>query len=145
MKTCDELVPRFCFFWILRKFLVFTLMVAEISWREEMDACRCWLKQFCLVPSCTRLKGKEMKEKIIKMNKCLHMHILAKKYGSSSFTWVIITMLVKFVYSEKATKVCEIFIVLLSYVVPVKSKVKILQTFVAFSGYMSFTPKKFLA
>ena len=82
VKTCDELLPRF-FFWILRKFLVFTLMVAEISWREEMDACRCWLKQFCLVPSCTRLKGKEMKEKIIKIYNCLHMNILAKKYGSS--------------------------------------------------------------
>ena len=32
---------------------------------------------------------------------------------------------VKFIYSEKATKFCEIFTLLLSYVVPVKSKVKI--------------------
>ena len=31
----------------------------------------------------------------------------------------------KFIYSEKATKFCEIFTLLLSYVVPVKSKVKI--------------------
>ena len=38
---------------------------------------------------------------------------------------------VKFIYSEKATKLCETL--LLSYVVPVKSKVKILQNFVAFS------------
>ena len=44
----------------------------------------------------------------------------------------------KFIYSEKATKVCKIFTLLLSYVVPVKSKVKILQNFVAFSGYMNF-------
>ena len=36
---------------------------------------------------------------------------------------------VKFIYSEKATKFCEIFNLLLSYVVPVKSKVKILETF----------------
>ena len=40
----------------------------------------------------------------------------------------------KFIYSEKATK----FNLLLSYVVPVKSKVKIAQNFVAFSEYMNF-------
>ena len=39
----------------------------------------------------------------------------------------------KFIYSEKATKFCEIFIIDLSYVVPVKSTVDILQNFVAFS------------
>ena len=38
-----------------------------------------------------------------------------------------------------ATKLCEIFTLLLSYVVPVKSKVKISQHFVAFSEYMNFT------
>ena len=31
----------------------------------------------------------------------------------------------KFIYSEKATKFCEIFTLILSYVVPVKSKVMI--------------------
>ena len=44
----------------------------------------------------------------------------------------------KLIYSEKAKKFCEIFTLLLSYVVPVKSKVKILQNFVAFSEYMNF-------
>ena len=44
----------------------------------------------------------------------------------------------KFLYSEKATKFCEIFTLLLSYVVPVKFKVKISQNFVAFSEYMNF-------
>ena len=44
----------------------------------------------------------------------------------------------KFIYSEKATKFCEISTLLLSYVVPVKSKVEILQNFVAFSEYMNF-------
>ena len=44
----------------------------------------------------------------------------------------------KFIYSEKATKFCEIFTLLLYYVVPVKSKVKILQNFVAFTEYVSF-------
>ena len=45
---------------------------------------------------------------------------------------------VKFIYSEKATKFCQIFPLLLSYVVPVKSKGKISQNFVAFSEYMNF-------
>ena len=51
--------------------------------------------------------------------------------------------LVKFIYSEKATKFCEIFTLLLSYVVPVKSKVKILQKFVAFLEYMKFSYQLF--
>ena len=42
-------------------------------------------------------------------------------------------MIIKFIYSEKATKLCEIFPVDLSYVVPVKSTVEISQNFVAFS------------
>ena len=45
---------------------------------------------------------------------------------------------VKFIYSEKATKVCEISTVDLSYVVPVKSTVEISQNLVAFSKYMNF-------
>ena len=44
----------------------------------------------------------------------------------------------KCIYSEKATKFCKIFTLLLSCVVPVKSKVKILQNFMAFSKYMNF-------
>ena len=43
----------------------------------------------------------------------------------------------KFIYSEKAAKFCEIFTVDLSYVVPVKSTVEILQNFEAFSEYMN--------
>ena len=47
----------------------------------------------------------------------------------------------KFIYSEKATKFCEISTLLLSYLVPVKSKVEISQNFLAFSQnmYMNFT------
>ena len=48
----------------------------------------------------------------------------------------------KLIYSEKATKFCKIFTLLLSYVAPVKSKMKILQNFVAFSEYMNFKTKK---
>ena len=55
----------------------------------------------------------------------------------------------KFIYSEKATKFCKIFTLLLSYVVPVKNKVKISQNFVAFSEYiyelyMTIKPTKIL-
>ena len=47
--------------------------------------------------------------------------------------------LLKFIYSEKATKFCEIYTVdLSSYVLPVKSTVEISQNFVAFSEYMNF-------
>ena len=48
--------------------------------------------------------------------------------------------MIKFVYSEKATKFCEIFTLLLSIVHTDKSKVKISQIFVAFSEYMNFRP-----
>ena len=44
----------------------------------------------------------------------------------------------KFIYSEKDTKFCKISTLILSYVVPVKSKVEISQNFVAFSEYMNF-------
>ena len=47
-------------------------------------------------------------------------------------------MQIKFIYYEKATKFCEIFIVDLSYVVMVKSTVEILRNIVAFSEYMNF-------
>ena len=51
---------------------------------------------------------------------------------------MFLTFLLKFIYSEKATKFCEISTLLLSYVVTDKSKVEILQNFVAFSEYMNF-------
>ena len=44
----------------------------------------------------------------------------------------------KFIYSEKVTKFCEIFPLLLTSVHTVKTKGKILQNFVAFSDYMNF-------
>ena len=45
---------------------------------------------------------------------------------------------VKFIYSEKETKFCEIFTSLLIAVHTVKTKVKISQNFVAFLEYMNF-------
>ena len=49
---------------------------------------------------------------------------------------------VKFIYSEKATKFCEISTVDLSCVVTVKSTVEISQNFQAFSEYMNFKKKR---
>ena len=46
--------------------------------------------------------------------------------------------LLKFIYSEKATKFCEIFPLLLTVCTVFKSRGKILQNFVAFSKYMNF-------
>ena len=57
-------------------------------------------------------------------------------FNSSEGTYYAVTL--KFIYSEKATKFCEISTLLLSYVVPVKSKVEISQNFVAFSEYVNF-------
>ena len=53
-------------------------------------------------------------------------------------------MYVKFIYSEKATKFCEIFTLLLTTVNTGKSKVKILQNLVAFSEYMNFNTQAYV-
>ena len=49
---------------------------------------------------------------------------------------------IKFIYSEKAIKFCEIFPLLLTVCTVVKSKGKISQNFVAFSEYMNFNLKE---
>ena len=48
-----------------------------------------------------------------------------------------LTLVLKFIYSEKAAKFCEIFLLLLTTVHTVKSKGKISQKFAAFSEYMN--------
>ena len=80
------------------------------------------------------LKHKKLTE-IYMRNKCLtclKKNCVCVKLGLKNATYV------KYIYSEKATKFCEIFTLLLSNVVPIKSNVKILQNFVAFSEYMNF-------
>ena len=46
--------------------------------------------------------------------------------------------MLKFIYSEKVTKFCETFPLLLTTVHTVESKGKISQNFVSFSEYMNF-------
>ena len=45
----------------------------------------------------------------------------------------------KFIYSEKATKFCEISTLDLTLCSSVKTKLEIMQNFVAFSEYINFT------
>ena len=49
--------------------------------------------------------------------------------------------MIKFIYSDKATKFCEIFTLLLTVCTVIKSKVKILQHFVAFLEYIKYKMK----
>ena len=53
-----------------------------------------------------------------------------------------ITPFLKFIYSEKAAKLCKISTLLLTGTTEDKSKVKISQNFVAFSDYMNFNTMK---
>ena len=66
------------------------------------------------------------------------VHKLVKD-GHGKLPVLEIFWLLKFIYSEKATKFSEISTLFLSYVVPVKSKVDISQNFVAFSEYINFS------
>ena len=75
---------------------------------------------------------------------CWHLKLKCTECGEIPDHWQYVTLSeeqplkVKFIYSEKVPKFCEISTLLLSYVVPVKSKVEISQNFVAFSEYMNF-------
>ena len=60
-------------------------------------------------------------------------------YWILSYVSTIKYILVKFIYSEKATNVCEISTVDFSHLVTVKSTVEISQNFVTFSESMYFT------
>ena len=72
-------------------------------------------------------------------------------YRSTWVRWVVefqtqgckISLILKFKYSEKATKFCEIFPLLLTVCTVVKSKGKISPNFVAFSEYMNFNKNFF--
>ena len=79
------------------------------------------------------------------MNKFLGFTATIKSLDSNKIFAIVEFLLskvgngiLKFIYSEKATKFCKISTLLLSYVVTVKSKVEIFQNFVAFSEYINF-------
>ena len=64
---------------------------------------------------------------------------LSRRTGPFLTVLKISAVFLKFIYSEKATQICEISTVDLSYVVTVKSTVEISQNFEAFSEYMNIT------
>ena len=68
---------------------------------------------------------------------CYSSYIVRKSYKYDIVSHFNLRCL-KFLYSEKATKFCEISTLLLSTVHAGKSKVEILQNFVTFSEYMNF-------
>ena len=71
----------------------------------------------------------------------LKLFIILHNFGNGFASRVVTQIFkpVKFIYSEKATKFCEIFTYLLTATTLDKSKVKILQHFVPFSEYMNFS------
>ena len=73
------------------------------------------------------------------------MNVIVIKTNNKNHTdFPMLNVKLKFIYSEKATKFCEIFTLLLTTEHTVKSKVKISQHFVAFSEYMNFTRSCFV-
>ena len=71
----------------------------------------------------------------------LYFLILDLVCNCKSKAWAYLfkpSVLLKYIYSEKATKFCKIFPIRLTVCTVVKSKGKISQNFVAFSEYMNF-------
>ena len=64
---------------------------------------------------------------------CKYIQTVPQEFGNT------FQLIAKFIYSEKATKFCEIFLLLLITVHTVKSKGKISKNVAAFSEYMNFT------
>ena len=121
-------LDKYFFTGYVTKFVYVTLFMCNIWWCKKYaltNRCRgCWVntKQMLSLPC-----------------KCLiYCHDrCSRRMNSCLWCFTKIGML-KFIYSEKATKFCKIFILLLTTAHTVKSKVKISQNFVAFSEYMNF-------
>ena len=114
--------PHYATKYLLTYFIDLMVYLRKYAWREQSEKC-----VFAFYPIiCIRTRSWDFiwKKLLEGIKKCV---IICSQHT------------VKFIYSEKATKICEIFSLLLSYAVPVKSKVKISQYFVAFSEYMNFT------
>ena len=64
--------------------------------------------------------------------------ILVQVLRAVGVLWIKIGQVIKFMYSEKATKFCEISTLILTDTTWDKSKVEVLQNFVGFSEYINF-------
>ena len=79
---------------------------------------------------------------LVKAEEWLHEGSIICPYCTvGNLTFVTSFLFLKFIYSEKATKFCEIFPLLLTVCTVVKSKGKISQNFVTFSEYMKGVPR----
>ena len=79
------------------------------------------LVQNYISPTLAEKPSKTLSDKEVEVLDALEFNegpVIITRYSVNVF-WFFL----KFIYSEKATKFCEIFTLLLSYVVPVKSKV----------------------
>ena len=98
----------------------------------------------------------EAKEHTALWNSCHHIQLSVASRESHKMEWwgknqyqhnnVSLFFYVKFIYSEKATKFCEISTLIWSVCTVDKSKVEISQNFVAFSEYTNLNenPQFFL-
>ena len=99
-----------------------------------------WFLAKRFVPRWTKL-GESPKSSSCKITILVHGIVhesIVNRIESYRIVSYLIYKPLKFIYSEKATKFSKIFTLLLSYVVPVKSNVKISQKILAFSEYNNF-------
>ena len=78
-------------------------------------------------------------EKKITVAKAKEIQVMTTIFTQNDSFWSFwVKIIVKFIYSEKATNFCQFSTLDLSFVVTVKSTVEILKIFVPFSEYMNF-------
>ena len=120
-KNIDEMLFRNIFHqtislvcWFLNRIVFFLFYVYQPPFRWHFN--RCWQIQ-------------------MKQPRYFEVKIISRSLRNPTLHSVGFQNFLKFIYSEKATKFCKISTLLLSYVVPVKSKVEISQNSVAFSEF----------
>ena len=104
----------------------------------------CLAEMYCLTNIVLRKSSRLCGYDVNSRRKLKIIIIINYNYGSHTNSNTIRLeedRLLKFIYSEKATKFCEISNLLLTVCTVVKSKVEISQNFVAFSEYMNFINK----
>jgi hypothetical protein len=98
----------------LKKYFDLRLDIYRGKYKKELDE--------CLIPNCFENHWNYKHLAKLSGNAFLYQH--GKDVKDVQMYHFSSSKKVKFICSEKATKFCEIFTLLLSYVVPVKSKVE---------------------
>ena len=131
---------KFCERWRIKKSLtcIGTIIVKWIWWNltyQNINSFLVFRWRSIMVKKLYFFFQKKVKWNISSYQNLSHM--LSLFWNESKMNHEI----VKFIHSEKSTKFCDISNTYLSYVLPVKWLVEILQNFVAFSEYMNFNFK----